>query len=115
VTLGELRTDCIVLASTHYSLLLSHFERLASWPVARIDPAQAIARRAGHVLREHLGFPAPNTSSAAPIYVVFTGTLAAGPELMEALRLRGIEKAVTEPMPLGDFPASRPPLVGTDA
>jgi len=26
--------------------------------------------------------------------------LAAGPKLMEALRLRGIEKAVMEPMPL---------------
>ncbi|MGI8570185.1 MAG: glutamate racemase [Methylocella sp.] len=107
VTSGELRTDCIVLACTHYPLLLSHFERLAPWPVAWIDPAPAIARRAGHVLREHLGFPASNKSAAAPNYVVFTGALAAGLELMEALRLRGIEKAVMEPMPLEDFPANR--------
>ena len=76
VTSGELRTDCIVLACTHYPLLLRHFERLAPWPVAWIDPAPAIARRAGHVLREQLGFPASNTSSAAPNYVVFTGALA---------------------------------------
>jgi glutamate racemase len=99
-TSGELRTDCIVLACTHYPLLLRHFERLAPWPVTWIDPAPAIARQAGHVLREQLGFPASNTSSAAPHYVVFTGALAAGPELMEALRLRGFEKAVMEPMPL---------------
>jgi glutamate racemase len=107
VTSGELRTDCIVLACTHYPLLLRHFERLAPWPVAWIDPAPAIARRAGHVLREQLGFPTSNTASAAPNYVVFTGALAPRPELMEALRLRGIEKAVMEPMPLEDFPASR--------
>ncbi|MGH6813776.1 MAG: glutamate racemase, partial [Methylocella sp.] len=106
VTSGDLRTDCIVLACTHYPLLLGHFERLAPWPVAWIDPAPAIARRAGQVLREHLGFPASNTASAAPNYVVFTGAMAAGPELMEALRLRGIEKAVMEPMPLEDFPAA---------
>jgi glutamate racemase len=115
VSSRELRTDCIVLACTHYPLLLSHFERLAPWPVAWIDPAPAIARRAGHILRERLGFPASNKSAAAPNYVVFTGALAPEPELMEALRLRGIEKAVMEPMPLEDFPASRPPLVGTDA
>lgn len=104
---GERRTDCIVLACTHYPLLLGHFEQLALWPVAWIDPAPAIARQVGHVLREQLGFQASNTSSAAPNYVVFTGELAAGPEVMEALRLRGIEKAVMEPMPLEEFPASR--------
>ncbi len=109
VTSGELRTDCIVLACTHYPLLLRHFERLAPWPVTWIDPAPAIARRAGHVLREQLGFPVSNTPSAAPNYAVFTGALAAGPELMDALRHRGIEKAVMEPMPLEDFQASRTP------
>ena len=114
VTSGELRTDCIVLACTHYPLLLSHFERLAPWPVAWIDPAPAIARRTSHVLREQLGFPASNTASPAPNYVVFTGALAPRPELTEALRHRGIEKAVMEPMPLEDFPASPPPPLGTD-
>jgi glutamate racemase len=109
VTSGELRTDCIVLACTHYPLLLRQFERLAPWPVAWIDPAPAIARRAGHVLCEQLGFPASNMASAPPNYVIFTGALATGPELMEALRLRGIKKAVMEPMPLEDFPASRKP------
>ena len=39
------RTDTIVLACTHYPLLLDRFERLAPWPVRWIDPAPAIARR----------------------------------------------------------------------
>jgi glutamate racemase len=39
------RTDTIVLACTHYPLLLDRLKRLAPWPVAWIDPAPAIARR----------------------------------------------------------------------
>ncbi|MGJ5177197.1 glutamate racemase [Bradyrhizobium oligotrophicum] len=39
------RTDTIVLACTHYPLLLDRLERLAPWKVAWIDPAPAIARR----------------------------------------------------------------------
>ena len=39
------RTDSVVLACTHYPLLLDRLERLAPWPVAWIDPAPAIARR----------------------------------------------------------------------
>lgn len=39
------RTDTIVLACTHYPLLLDRFDRLAPWRVTFIDPAPAIARR----------------------------------------------------------------------
>jgi glutamate racemase len=39
------RTDTIVLACTHYALLMDRFVRLAPWPVDWIDPAPAIARR----------------------------------------------------------------------
>ncbi len=42
---GGLRTDAVVLACTHYPLLLERLLRLAPWPVAWIDPAPAIARR----------------------------------------------------------------------
>jgi glutamate racemase len=42
---GERRTDTVVLACTHYPLLLDHLERNAPWPVDWIDPAPAIARR----------------------------------------------------------------------
>ena len=39
------RTDTIVLACTHYPLLIERLRKLAPWPVNFIDPAPAIARR----------------------------------------------------------------------
>ena len=44
------RTDTIVLACTHYPLLLDRLMRLAPWPVDWIDPAPAIARRVSDLL-----------------------------------------------------------------
>src|SRR5207302_4294002 len=44
------RTDAIVLACTHYPLLLDRLERLAPWRVNWIDPAPAIARRVSDLL-----------------------------------------------------------------
>ncbi|MGJ4926135.1 glutamate racemase [Bradyrhizobium sp. HKCCYLS2038] len=44
------RTDTVVLACTHYPLLLDRLERLAPWPVTWIDPAPAIARRVADLL-----------------------------------------------------------------
>ncbi|WOJ89605.1 glutamate racemase [Methylocapsa polymorpha] len=99
---GEGRTDCIVLACTHYPLLIEQLERLAPWPVQWIDPAPAIARRTDHVLCEDLGFLPPKTKSrhVAPHHALFTGASAPAPKLSEALRLRGIGKIELEPMPL---------------
>lgn len=100
VSTDEGRTDCIVLACTHYPLLLGQFERLAPWPVTWIDPAPAIARRTAQVLREHFGVLAEDGSAAAPPgYAAFTARAGPGPELRKALHLRGIEKLVTEPIP----------------
>ena len=45
------RTDTIVLACTHYPLLMDRFNRLAPWPVDWIDPAPAIARRVADLLK----------------------------------------------------------------
>ncbi|WP_328838078.1 glutamate racemase [Methylobrevis albus] len=42
---GEVRTDIVVLACTHFPLVLGRLAALAPWPVAWIDPAPAIARR----------------------------------------------------------------------
>jgi glutamate racemase len=39
------RTDTVVLACTHFPLLIDRFARLAPWQVKFIDPAPAIARR----------------------------------------------------------------------
>jgi glutamate racemase len=52
---GGPRTDTVVLACTHYPLLLDRLERLAPWPVAWLDPAPAIARRVAHLLAGHTG------------------------------------------------------------
>lgn len=46
------RTDTVVLACTHYPLLLAELTRLAPWPVAWIDPAPAIARRVAGLIGE---------------------------------------------------------------
>lgn len=43
------RTDTVVLACTHYPLLLDRLKALAPWPVEWIDPAPAIARRVATV------------------------------------------------------------------
>jgi glutamate racemase len=42
---GTARTDSVVLACTHYPLLVERFRALAPWPVTWIDPAPEIARR----------------------------------------------------------------------
>ena len=49
------RTDTIVLACTHYPLLMDRLVKLAPWPVAWIDPAPAIARRVTSLLAEPRG------------------------------------------------------------
>jgi len=54
------RTDTIVLACTHYPLLLDRLVRLAPWPVDWIDPAPAIARR----VVDLLGQPGTETDEA---------------------------------------------------
>lgn len=74
VAAGGRKTDCVVLACTHYPLLREKFVRLAPWPVHWIDPAPAIARRADQVLQDRFpatgrgggGFVFRHTSGAAP-------------------------------------------------
>lgn len=65
----DLRTDVVVLACTHYPLLLDRLLRLAPWPVSWIDPAPAIARR----VVDLLGSPGPSTGShECPPEMIFT-------------------------------------------
>ncbi len=47
---GGQRTDTIVLACTHYPLLLERLQQLSPWPVNFLDPAPAIARRVVNLL-----------------------------------------------------------------
>jgi glutamate racemase len=61
------RTDTIVLACTHYPLLMDRLVRLAPWPVDWIDPAPAIARRVADLLR-----PAGSEIDRAGAEMIFT-------------------------------------------
>ncbi len=61
------RTDTVVLACTHYPLLLDQITRLAPWPVDWIDPAPAIARRVVDLLG-----PKAAEVSPAPARMLFT-------------------------------------------
>ena len=61
------RTDTVVLACTHYPLLLERLTRLAPWPVEWIDPAPAIARRVADLLG-----PVGAASDTAGAEMIFT-------------------------------------------
>jgi glutamate racemase len=100
VTEGEAHTDCVVLACTHYPLLLPRFEKLAPWPVEWIDSAPAIARRADHVLREERGFALGEANGGALHQALFTSGRRPSQALEEALRARGLAAADFEPLPL---------------
>ena len=78
------RTDVIVLACTHYPLLLASLERLAPWPVAWLDPAPAIARRTANVLAG-LGFPVGVGFAREPGRAIFTSGKALSPALAKTL------------------------------
>lgn len=49
------RTDVVVLACTHFPLLLGDLVRIAPWPVEWVDPAGAIARRVVELLGGRAG------------------------------------------------------------
>jgi glutamate racemase len=61
------RTDTIVLACTHYPLLMDRLLRLAPWKVDWIDPAPAIARRVADLLA-----PPGNAVDHAGAEMIFT-------------------------------------------
>jgi glutamate racemase len=79
------RTDTVVLACTHYPLLLERLRGLAPWPVTFIDPAPAIARR----VVELLG-PAVPGSQPAPPQLHFTSGRSPSPPLEAALAAFGL-------------------------
>lgn len=74
------RTDTVVLACTHYPLLIDQMVALAPWGVDWIDPAPAIARRVGDLLGSANG--AGETHDAR---ILFTSGQAPSPVLAKAL------------------------------
>jgi glutamate racemase len=67
------RTDTVVLACTHYPLLIERLRQLAPWPVNFIDPAPAIARRIADLLG-----PAVTGAAAGTTRAIFTSGRAPG-------------------------------------
>jgi len=78
---GDPRTDTVVLACTHYPLLLEQIRRVAPWPVDWIDPAPAIARRV-----ETLLGPRTATGAPSPAKFLFTSGKSPSPRLERAIR-----------------------------
>lgn len=79
VDAGGWRTDTVVLACTHYPLLIKRFKANAPWPVDWLDPAPAIARRVADLLRDRPPALPP------PPRIVFTSGRAPSPALAAAL------------------------------
>lgn len=79
------RTDVVVLACTHYPLLLRRLEAVAPWPVRWLDPAPAIARRVISLLGEARPHAlAPGRS------VIFTSGRCSTPALSASLGAFGL-------------------------
>lgn len=83
------RTDAVVLACTHYPLLLDRLARVAPWPVTWVDPAPAIARRVVQVAAER-GFAVAAEPVSGTIPAIFTSGRAPGVALRAALMARGL-------------------------
>jgi glutamate racemase len=81
---GGARTDAVVLACTHFPLLVDRFRGLAPWPVEWVDPAEAIARRVVDLLGPAAEAPAGRAR------IVFSSGEEPSPELATALAGYGI-------------------------
>ena len=79
VEAGGWHTDTVVLACTHYPLLIARFKAIAPWPVDWLDPAPAIARRVADLLHDRPPALPP------PPRIEFTSGRAPSPALAAAL------------------------------
>jgi glutamate racemase len=79
------RTDTVVLACTHYPLLLDRMRKVAPWPVDWLDPAPAIARRVVDLIG-----PPKARNRPAPAQFIVTSGRAPSPSLARALAEFGL-------------------------
>jgi glutamate racemase len=84
------RTDTVVLACTHYPLILDRLVKAAPWPVNWIDPAAAIARRASSLLAER------SAPTGLPVEAYLTSGRLPTPALVRSLRRFNVIAAQTE-------------------
>src|SRR5262245_27787816 len=83
-------TDVVVLACTHYPLLLDELTGAAPWPVTFIDPAPAIARRVVDVVR---ALPPPAAvDGLARDTVLFTAARGRNAESLAAYGSMGFDR-----------------------
>jgi glutamate racemase len=80
------RTDVVVLACTHFPLLIDRLIAIAPWPVEWLDPAEAIARRVVDLLG-----PSEGEKPPAPARAVFTSGKPVSAGLRVSLHQFGIE------------------------
>jgi glutamate racemase len=92
---GARRTDTVVLACTHFPLLLDRLRELAPWPVAYLDPAPAIARRVAELMG-----PAPLDAPTGTVQMAFTSGQSPSPALAGALAGFGVRAPVVDTQPL---------------
>ncbi len=78
------RTDTVVLACTHYPLILDRLKACSPWPVTFIDPAPAIARR----VSELAGPDGERVTESGRAY--FTSGQTPGLELVASLAAFGL-------------------------
>jgi glutamate racemase len=80
------RTDQIVLACTHFPLIVDQIKRLSPWPVGFVDPAPAIARR----LDALIGAGRPGAATVREGAAIFTSGDAPPPALQKTLLRYGL-------------------------
>jgi glutamate racemase len=90
---GPRRTDTVVLACTHFPLLLDRLARLAPWGVAWVDPAPAIARR----VVDLLGPPQARSQGGPEAVALFSAARPPSRALMASLSGFGIKAIADAP------------------
>ena len=93
------RTDQIVLACTHFPLILGEIKRLSPWAVGFVDPAPAIARRIDALI----GARRPGAPMSREGAAIFTSGDKPEPALQKTLRRYGL--AFTSAAMIGSAPA----------
>jgi glutamate racemase len=90
-------TDTVVLACTHFPLIVERLAKLAPWPVDWLDPAPAIARRVAALLGDTVTIPRASSRTEGRAY--FTSGRLPNARLAEALSHFGISVTPNEEPP----------------